>query len=445
MMITNSKFKQHPAVFYKCYNGKAVLYHTGLQKVFYLNEVSKDILDCFKDWKTETEAIEVLKNIYKVDDLEEFQKLILDFVNKMMEKEVLIKYHTQKEIKENLETQITAEASKDNQLLSATFELTYKCNEKCRHCYISASDKPELSTEKIKAVLDELANLNVLNVVFTGGELFVRKDIWEILSYAYTKHFVIDIFTNGNLLSTDDIIKLKSIWPRSVHFSLYSHIAEKHDAITQISGSFEKTLKAIKLCKLVGIPVNIKTPIFNETVNDVKNIIELANELGVSIEIGKNITPKKDGNLSPLSMKIEDEMSDYMVHCAIHDSIDMVEDKKKELPLTEKICGAGEHSISINPYGEVFPCNMLQLKIGDLNSETLEQIWHNSEKLKWWRKNNVRANKKGCENCKYSYRCIFCPGEAMMRNNNPLQQYDAACISTRYAVNRESRKEGENI
>ena len=126
---------------------------------------------CFVD-----DAIECLKNIYNVDDEVEFCESICIFIEEIVEKNILIQEHKQIEILNSLEKEISQHYSNNEQLYSATIELTYKCNEKCRHCYVVDEKREEMTTEKIKGILDELSDLNVLNVVFTGGELFTRKD-----------------------------------------------------------------------------------------------------------------------------------------------------------------------------------------------------------------------------------------------------------------------------
>lgn len=318
--------------------------------------------------------------------------------------------------------------------------MTYKCNEKCRHCYVAGENRQELTAGKIRTILDELYDLNVFNLIFTGGEIFTREDSFDILEYAYSKRFLIDIFTNGTLLDGNDYIRLKSCQPRCIHFSVYSHIPQKHDAITQMPGSFEKTIKAIKTCILIDIPVNIKTPVFDETIDDIQGIVSLAESLSASIELGQNITPKKNGDLKPTALKISGEEKDDRVHYAIKNLIKTIENETDKKQVSDKLCGAGEHSISINPYGEVYPCNLLQLCIGDVTKQSVREIWDTSDMLKWWRENNRRSLKKGCSNCNMTERCIFCPGEAMMRKGNPLEMYEDACLATKYVVNRESKE-----
>ena len=192
--------------------------------------------------------------------------------------------------------------------------------------------------------------------------------------------------------------------------------------------------------------MNIKTPVFEETADDVTEMVHLANSLGVSIEIGSNITPKKDGDLSPTKMEISSPEKEYHLMEMISQLIPSQESAKDNFIKAEnlRICGAGDKSISIAPYGEVFPCNMLQLCIGDLTKQSINEIWEESVQLKWWRTSNLRNNRKGCENCKYSDECAFCPGEAMMRTGNPLTKYEKACRDTYALVGREKRKEEIN-
>lgn len=439
------KVKLHPAVFYRMYDEKTILYHTEQQKVYTFNSTSGEIFDRFRSFCPISDAIESLSRIFEIDDREDFDSTIREFVEEMLNKGIFIKEYKQQEYFKTLEKEIGQEFSDSKQLYSVLFEVTYKCNEKCRHCYVVDDHREELSTAQIKAIIDDLSMMNVLNLVFTGGEVFTRRDAFEILEYAYNKGFVIDIFTNGNLLDGNDYIRLKLIYPRSVHFSVYSHIPEKHDSITRVRGSFEKTIKSIRSCVAIGIPVNIKTPVFDETVDDISGMVSLAEALGVSIEIGSNITPKKDGDLEPTRMMVDGEDKERQLLEKIRELIPSYDSAAQDYADADnlRICGAGDKSISINPYGEVFPCNMLQLCIGDLKKESIKDIWEGSETLKWWRENNLRKKRRGCEDCEYSNKCVFCPGEAMMRTGDPLSKYDKACRETYAAIGRGTGKEGK--
>lgn len=301
----------HPAVFYRKYVNQTILYHTEQQKVYTFNPMSGDIFDCFTAFCIISDAVQSLSRVYAIEDYDDFKSTISDFVDSMLEKGILKKEYKQKEYFETLEKEIEQSFSDVKQLYSVLFEITYKCNERCRHCYIADTHRQELPASKIKKIIDDLSSMNVLNIIFTGGEVFARRDAFEILEYAHKKGFVLDVFTNGNLIDGNDYIRLKLLYPRSVHFSVYSHIPEKHDRITQVKGSFSKTIQSIKSCVAIGIPVNIKTPVFEETADDVTEMVQLANSLGVSIEIESNITPKKDGDLSPTKIEISSPEIEY--------------------------------------------------------------------------------------------------------------------------------------
>ena len=437
-MMKNSinELKLHPAVFYRQYSNQIVLYHTAIQKVFTFNGSAGDILDCFKEYCTLDEATTRLAECYATGQSELYHS-ISSFVQDLIDKAILVCKSTQISKMLTLEREISAEMTEENQLFSVLIELTYKCNEKCRHCYIVDEGRTELSTEAFFNILDQLKELNTLSVVFTGGEVFTRKDAFEILEYAYKQGFMIEVFTNGNLLNATAIIRLKQIWPRAVHFSLYSYLPEHHDSITQKRGSFHKTIEAIKQCIAVGIPVNIKTPVFAETVYDVEKTIELAQALGCTIEVGDNITPKKNGDLNPEKMQIIDPVAEDHLFAVI-DKLIPSNDEQSTMGRSVRLCGAGDHSLSINPYGEVFPCNMLPLKIGDVSTASLREIWHQSEQLLWWRCNNRRDRRKSCVECEYQDQCSFCPGEALLRTGNPLEKYEKACRETKAKATRET-------
>jgi len=442
--IQNRKLKLHPGVFYRAYNDLVVLYHTGKQEVFTFSDTAADIFDCFQELCFPDDAIELLKKTYEIDDEDDFEQSIRSFVDVGIDKGILISEYKQVDRTNDLEKEVSKSFSDSKQLHTVTLELTYKCNERCRHCYIVDDDRKELTTEQIKSVLDELSNMNVFCIVFTGGEVFTRKDAFDILEYAYSKRFVIDIFTNGTLLDGNDYLRLKAVWPRCVHFSVYSHIAEKHDAITQVKGSFAKTMKSIQACTLIGIPVNIKATIFSETMDDVQGLVQLSESLGASIELGTNITPQKDGDLSPMTMKVSGEENDRVVFDTIKNLIKTIGPNPKDETRSEKLCGAGDKSISINPYGEAYPCIMLPICIGDISEQTMKQIWEESDALNQWRETNLRSLKKGCADCDLIDGCVFCPGVAMMRTGDALTMYEEACYDTRIVTGRDIRKGGEN-
>ncbi len=425
------KYVLAPDVFYrKTPAGDVVLYQTTKQNVFLLGGQVYDLLDALKEnryasqiggeplaayWHTHNSAVDT------------------EMVSQMLEMGWIAAPTILEERKHTLEGELKMGQYRPvNALSDVQFELTFRCNEHCRHCYCPRENEiaKELTTAEVKGVLDELKEMQVMCVTFTGGDLFMRTDAFEIMEYAYRLGFVINIFTNGTLLKDADFFRLKALYPRSVHFSIYNYIPEKHDAFTQLPGSFERTVSAIKKCRMLGIPTNIKVSLVEENYDDIEGICELAEDLGTTIQISMQITPKNDGGMEPTALRINNAVRYAEVMRKVDRHILLVcagetlndSDKLENGP----VCGTGVYSLNINPYGDVFACNALLIPCGNIRSSSIQQIWEGSEELK--RIRSFRMNQlKGCEGCAMKRQCDFCPGSAMQETGDPLMRYSEAC------------------
>jgi radical SAM protein with 4Fe4S-binding SPASM domain len=138
-------------------------------------------------------------------------------------------------------------------------ELTSRCNERCLHCYADSSPERNdfLTLATIKQVLEQGSKLGKPFIQFTGGDPLIHPDIVAATAYAHKlglKH--IEIFTNGLLLRPALLSELAVYTPRFC-FSLYSHNASIHDAITCVPGSLDKTITAIRRVQAENLEVRI--------------------------------------------------------------------------------------------------------------------------------------------------------------------------------------------
>jgi len=420
-------YKLADDIFYRLYGENTLLYQTGQGKVYVYSSTAKDILDFFKEENSAELFIENLKSKgYVISDDE--AKGICGFIEELSEKGILqAEYKLKREI-DNVETKFRENMLPKGQLYSAMFELTYRCNEKCRYCYCCTDDKNELTTDEIKKALDELYDMNVFDIVFTGGDPFIRKDTFEILEYAKSKNFLINIFTNGIALTDDDMFRLQKLHPRSIHFTLYSHLAEKHDWFTQVTGSFNRTVGAIKKCLALGIPVNVKSTVMDFNLPEIEELMQFVESLGASIQVGISVSAKNDGDLSPVQFRLKTKEEYKEVLVKIHQNMEITCSKEYKLEngSNRAVCNAGKYAININPYGDVTPCNALQIKCGDVKKQSIKEIWEHSEELEKVR-NFKMCDIKGCVGCKKIEDCTFCLGSAMTETGDPLQSYDDVC------------------
>lgn len=131
-------------------------------------------------------------------------------------------------------------------IFGAQIELTSRCNERCVHCYIPHENK-NMDIEKSLAndALDQLKELGTLGLTLSGGELFLHRDVADIMYHARENDFSISVLSNVTLLNDDLIRVLKDINISQIQVSVYSMKPEEHDAITQLKGSHAKTMENI--------------------------------------------------------------------------------------------------------------------------------------------------------------------------------------------------------
>ena len=182
--------------------------------------------------------------------------------------------------------------------LVTVFELTHRCNERCTHCYLEeygTNGRQELTTSEVKSLLDGLAAEGGFWLTLSGGEIFLRKDFFEIAAYARQLEFGLTIFTNAMLITDDIARRLKPLHLMEVGISLYSSNADQHDAITKVKGSFHKTIAGAKRLRDQGIPVNLKCPLMKSNLTEYQGIIDLAGSIGARYSFDPTIVPKNDG------------------------------------------------------------------------------------------------------------------------------------------------------
>jgi len=84
--------------------------------------------------------------------------------------------------------------------LSVQMDVTYRCNERCVHCYLDHDDHGEMTAAEMRDVLRQLADAGTLFLTFSGGEVLMRMDFFEILEYARSLLFSVKIKTNAFMI-----------------------------------------------------------------------------------------------------------------------------------------------------------------------------------------------------------------------------------------------------
>src|ERR1700680_3565098 len=198
----------------------------------------------------------------------------------------------------DLFVEMTAKALQLNIPLSAHLDLTYRCNERCVHCYLDHDDHGEMTTAEIKDLLDQMAEAGVFYLTVSGGEILMRRDFFEILEHARKRTFCVKLKTNGVLIREKEADRLRALGVESVQISIYSHRPEVHDAITKMPGSFRQSIEASRFLRAQGLRVTMAHVLMVQNSHDYQSVKALAAELDAKFIIDPTVTPMMDGDRS---------------------------------------------------------------------------------------------------------------------------------------------------
>jgi AdoMet-dependent heme synthase len=304
--------------------------------------------------------------------------------------------------------------------LSVQLDVTYRCNERCIHCYLDHEDRGEMTTAEICGVLDQLADAGVFFLTLSGGEVFMRRDFFDIVAHARTLMFCVKIKTNAFMIREKEAQRLRDLAVQDVQVSIYSHRPAVHDAITLLPGSLKGSIAGIRRLRSHGVKVVIANVLMRQNRSDYLGVKQLANELGAEYTIDPTITPMMDGDRSVLRLGLgaaelrevfrdPNLVGDVAEFCAPPPRVS--DEAMQELP-----CSAGHTTCYISPYGDVYPCVQFPLPSGNVRRQKFMDIWRYSGQL-----NEVRAITLGdlpvCSGCSHAGSCTRCPGLAYMEGN----------------------------
>jgi AdoMet-dependent heme synthase len=314
---------------------------------------------------------------------------------------------------------VRARAFADGVPLAVHFDLTYRCNERCVHCYLDHEDHGELATEEVTGILDQLADAGTLFLTLSGGELLLRKDFYQLLAHARQRQFDVKVKTNAILIKEADAARLRALGVRQIQISVYSHRAEVHDAITKVPGSLDRTLAAIRWLGTHGLKVTIANVLMRQNAADYDGVRALAAALGAEYTMDPTITPKMDGDTSILALRMP---ATHVLHLFKDKSLVGDDFCAPAAPTSDPEvldslpCSAGHIACYITPYGDVYPCVQFPLPSGNLRRQPFIDIWRDSPQLHDVRAIRVR-DLATCPSCDYVSTCTRCPGLAYMEGN----------------------------
>lgn len=315
---------------------------------------------------------------------------------------------------------ILNEAALDAQVpATAIIDLLVPCNLRCRHCYLDFSQKDIVPFETVCRYLRELAEEGCPEIVLTGGEIFLRKDLLDIIDEAQRLGFLITLLTNGQFIDQSTARELGKRYLKRVQISLYGSEAEIHERITRKPGSFTKSVDAARFMIAEGVPVHFSYFIQRDNFEDAFGFREFAASLGATCSFDSKLVPNRNGSLDPLhyGLSIEQQAEVYRQKLMNHNAA--------------MSCSAAVAVCRITAAGEVFPCELMNtISIGNVSQTSFHEVWQ-SQRRRQIRTAILNYAPNGCSSCSHTASCEPCAALRGFGADGALDQpVTEACMLT---------------
>ena len=362
---------------------------------------------------------------------------------------------------------------------SVSWNLTQRCNLECAHCYMSAhagaDTRGELTTDECRRVIDEIATVNPnVFLILTGGEPFLRKDLFAIADYAAEKKFTTVFGTNGVLLRETEAKLMRRHGVLGASISLDSVDAGRHDAFRRLPGAWTAAVRATRVLTDEGLDFSLHMSVTDWNVDEVPAMVDLARSLGAKVlnffflvrtGRGRDLTDidaaayeriltwlataqgvgqgppsfvqRLFGRASPsgAAEAFEDPWSTPVgradgllirAKCAPHFRR-IIYEMNPTSPLLQNYahgsCPAGKYYCRITPLGDITPCPYMPVSAGNVRESSFADLWHGAKVF-----DDLREPALGgrCGACEFSRICGGCRCRAYATYGDYLAE-DPAC------------------
>ncbi|MEW6734574.1 MAG: radical SAM protein [Acidobacteriota bacterium] len=323
--------------------------------------------------------------------------------------------------------------------LSGTIEVSHRCPLACLHCYnnLSMGDtnarQQELTYQEYCRLLDEISEAGCLWLLFTGGEIFARKDFLDIYGYAKQKGFLITLFTNATLI-TPKIADYLAEWPPfSIEVTIYGATQETYERLTAVPGSYQRCLQGINLLSERALPVKLKTVMVTINKHELGQMQQLADNLGLEFKFDGMLNPRIDCSQSPLAVRLQPE---ELVELDLRDPARVAEWRRFAEQFSGPVhssehsdelyhCGGGVNSFAIDPYGNMSICVLSQIDKYDLRQGSFRTGWEQFlQQVRYGKKITLQTK---CIDCEMKAMCGMCPANGELENRHPEKPVDFLC------------------
>jgi radical SAM protein with 4Fe4S-binding SPASM domain len=343
-----------------------------------------------------------------------------------------------------------------------SWNLTYRCNLACEHCYLDAggtplvgtenfADRSELGTEECFKVIEEIAAFAPECVtILTGGEPLLRRDILEIVQRAAERGLWVVVGTNGVRITENVARRLAEAGARGLSLSLDALDAESHDHFRKVRGAWRNTVEGAEILNRTGLPFIVQTTAGSHNVGALDAIADFAHDrlaakvwnLYFLVPTGRgqfvsDMTPAQYDEVLASLYRIQRKYDRRMLvnaKCAPHYIKTVLENAGAETDSKIRTysggaggCPAGTHYMGIRPNGDVTPCPYLPVFAGNLRRTALTDIWTSSGLFTDIRRRSSLGGR--CGACEMNSHCGGCRARAYGMTGD-LMAEDPLCTHT---------------
>jgi radical SAM protein with 4Fe4S-binding SPASM domain len=341
-----------------------------------------------------------------------------------------------------------------------SWNLTYRCNLACEHCYLDAGGKPQLDTENFSdrselgteecfRVIDEIAAFAPeCLTILTGGEPLLRRDILEIVRRAAERGLWVVVGTNGVRITENVAQRLAEAGARGLSLSLDALDADRHDRFRMVRGAWRNTVDGAEILNRTGLPFIVQTTAGSHNLGELESIADFAHErlsakvwnLYFLVPTGRgqfvsDMTPAQYDEVLASLYEIQRKYKGRMLvnaKCAPHYIKTVLEKGDAEAQIRIYSggaggCPAGTHYMGIRPNGDLTPCPYLPVFAGSLRTQSLTELWTSSELFTDIRRRSSLGGR--CGACEMNGHCGGCRARAYGMTGD-LMAEDPLCTHT---------------
>jgi radical SAM protein with 4Fe4S-binding SPASM domain len=333
-------------------------------------------------------------------------------------------------------------------LISFDLEITARCNNDCRHCYINlpAEDKTarekELSFEEIKEIADEAVSLGALWCLITGGEPLLREDFFDIYLYLKRKGLLVSVFTNASLVTEEHVRLFKKYPPRDIEVSVYGVTKETYEQVTRRPGSFATFVRGLNLLLGSGVKVRLKAMALRSNVHELPDIARFCRErtkdyfrFDPFLHLRFDGNPMRNEEIKAERLSSEEivalERSDPERFQALEKGCDRLIVPEFSHGTCNHLfhCGAGNGSFTLSHDGLFRLCSSLWHPecVYEVKKGSLTDAWHRFVPSVRNMRSDSRDFLEKCRVCPLINLCMWCPAHAHLETGEIDVPVDYFC------------------